>query len=287
MENQKPVACVVMPVFNGAKTIRLAIKSLLLQTYPNWICVIVNDGSTDSTKDILDSINDNRFKIIHLPENRGRGFARQIALENAVGKYLTYLDADDFYHPEKIELQIEVLEKREDILLTSCAQGSFNGNNELLTTRGFKFSGAYDYRFGDDVKFIPVTSMIRLDKALKIKYNNNLNASEDVDYFSRYLDNEKFFIISKILYYYAEFDSVSYKKNIEYDYNNIKAIISVRDKLGFNQFWKSITVAFAKSMVFMVLYPFIGKKFFLKRRGVEATDNQKEEYLQIIFKLAK
>jgi len=287
MKNQPSEVCVIMPVYNGAKTIELAIKSLLCQTYTQWNCVIVNDGSKDNTKQLLDAINDKRFKIIHLEKNRGRGFARQVALENATGDFLTYLDADDFYHPEKIEYQVEILEKLKDVFLVSCAQGSFDSNNKLLTIRGFKFSGIYDFKFGNAVKFIPVTSMIRLDKALKIKYNNNLNASEDVDYFSRYLDNNKFYIINKILYYYAEFESVSYSKAIEYDYNNIKAIFFVKAKLGFKQFFKSITVAMVKSLALIILYPFFGKKFFLKRRGFEATHDQQEEYLQIRTQLQK
>jgi glycosyltransferase involved in cell wall biosynthesis len=285
MEKQKSIVCVVMPVYNGAKTIELALKSLLYQTYSNWKCIIVNDGSTDKTRKILDGISDNRFKIIHLPENKGRGYARQICLENASGDYLTYLDADDFYHPEKIEHQVEILDKLKNVFLVSCAQGSFGSNNKLMTIRGFKYSGIFDFKFGDAVKFIPVTSMIRLDKALKIKYNNNLNASEDVDYFSRYLENEKFYIINKILYYYAEFESVSYTKAIEYDYNNIKAILFVKAKLGLKQFLKKITVAIVKSLTLIILYPFLGKEFFLKRRGFEATYNQQDEYCRVLKEL--
>jgi glycosyltransferase involved in cell wall biosynthesis len=280
MKNQLSEVCVIMPVYNGAKTIELAIKSLLCQTYTQWNCVIVNDGSKDNTKQLLDAISDKRFKIIHLEKNKGRGFARQVALENTTGDFLTYLDADDFYHPEKIECQVEILEKLKDVSLVSCAQGSFDSNNKLLTIRGLKFSGTYDFKFGDAVKFIPVTSMIRLDKALEIKYNNNLNASEDVDYFSRYLENEKFYIINKILYYYAEFESVSYSKAIEYDYNNIKAIISVRTKLGLKKFFKTLSVAIVKSLTLIILYPFLGKNFFLKRRGFEATIDQQDDYLK-------
>ena len=51
-----PKVCVLMPVYSGAATIELALKSLVAQSYTNWICVIVNDGSKDGTKEILDSL---------------------------------------------------------------------------------------------------------------------------------------------------------------------------------------------------------------------------------------
>ena len=79
----------------------------------------------------MDSLTERRFKIIHLPENRGRGYARQIALENAEGCYLTYLDADDFFHPNKIELQVTILDKYQDVFLVSCGQGTYDNEYNL------------------------------------------------------------------------------------------------------------------------------------------------------------
>lgn len=267
MENLQSTVCVVMPVYNGAKTIMLAIKSLLYQTYPNWNCVIVNDGSNDSTKELLDTITDERFKIIHLPENKGRGYARQICLENSSGDYLTYLDADDFYHPEKIEQQVNILDKFNDVYLVSCGQGSFDNKSILRTIRGIKYAGLHNFMFGEEVKFVPVTSMIRLSSALDIKYNDKLNASEDVDYFSAYLDNRKFYILDRIMYYYYEYESLSYSKTVEYAFNCLKRIYYSRSKMQLNLVLKQFLISIFKLVVYALLYPFLGKNFFIKRRG--------------------
>jgi len=285
MENSKSTVCVVMPVYNGAKTIMLAIKSLLYQTYPNWNCVIVNDGSKDSTKEILDRITDNRFKIIHLAENKGRGYARQICLENSSGDYLTYLDADDFYHPEKIKQQVDILDKFADVYLTSCGQGSFDNKNTLRTIRGVKYAGLHNFICGDEVKFVPVTSMIRLSYAMNIRYNDKLNASEDVDYFSAYLDNRKFYILDRIMYYYYEYESLSYSKTVEYAFNCLKRIYYSRSKMQLNLFLKQFLITIFKLVVYALLYPFLGKNFFIKRRGKTALKSDVSTFNDCIIRL--
>ena len=74
MERHNPKVCVIMPVYNGEKTIIYALASLLNQSYTNWICVIVNDGSTDSTIQILNSLTDPRFQVYHLKRALKTGF---------------------------------------------------------------------------------------------------------------------------------------------------------------------------------------------------------------------
>ena len=87
-KNKGPLVTIMMPVFNGLKLIHASIASLLAQTYSNWECIIVDDGSTDGTSEYLDSLQDIRFRVVHFKENLGRPFARQKALELANGKYL-------------------------------------------------------------------------------------------------------------------------------------------------------------------------------------------------------
>ncbi len=129
---ETPLVSIIMPVYNGASTIRLALQSLLVQTYSNWLCIIVNDGSTDGTKEILDSLTDSRFKVYHLPKNMGRGYARQVALDHVEGEFIAYLDADDFYHREKIQRQMDVMISDFTIDLVACGLLTFwNGWGNL------------------------------------------------------------------------------------------------------------------------------------------------------------
>lgn len=274
-QNIQPLVSVIMPVYNGEKTIKLAINSLLNQTYKNWICIIVNDGSTDETKSILDSINDSRFKIIHLKKNVGRGAARQVALDNSEGDYLAYLDADDFYHTEKLSIQVEVLNNEKEIALVSTVIGTFNKKNELIKVRGRK--GIYIYHFGDHLFFTPATSMVRLADAIKHKYSLKLNAAEDVDYFSRYLEGgKKYLVIEKALYYY-EIESTTYSKILEYTGHELKRVFSMYSKIGIHAFTKALVVL-AKYLAYLILIPVLGVDFFLKRRGSDPSVQQIQDF---------
>ncbi len=282
-----PLVCVVMPVYNGAKTIEFAIKSLLYQTYTNWYCVIVNDGSTDATKDILDKITDNRFEIIHLEKNKGRGYARQVCLENASGEFLTYLDADDFYHQDKLKCQVEIFQTYSNLSLVACGQGSFDNSFMLRSIRGMRFSGTHAFQVSNNINFVPVTSMIKLDRAQNSKYNSNLNASEDVDFFSEYLKGSNYLISSNLHYYYYEFESISYFKTIEYSFNSLKRIVFSRRKMNTSIFLKELLVVSFKLMFYVFFYHLLGKNYFINKRGIKPTDEQITEFDSVVNTLQK
>ena len=131
----------------------------------------MDDGSTDGTADYLESLaGDPRFEVITFPENSGRPFARQAALELAQGKYLAFLDADDFYHRDKIAKQVQVLERSKGVDLVSCGNASFDNGFQLRTVRGCGDDLEKVYHVGLRIKSALRTSMIRMDRA-KISFS--------------------------------------------------------------------------------------------------------------------
>lgn len=105
----QPLVSVIIPSYNRAHMLPRAIESLFKQTYENWEALIVDDASTDNTKEIIqDYINkDKRIRFYQLPKNGGACVARNVGIENAKGNYITFLDSDDEYFPRKIELQVK------------------------------------------------------------------------------------------------------------------------------------------------------------------------------------
>ncbi|WP_446787901.1 glycosyltransferase family 2 protein [Macellibacteroides fermentans] len=276
-QNKQPLVSVIMPVYNGEKTIKLAINSLLNQTYKNWICIIVNDGSTDGTKSILDSINDSRFKIIHLQKNVGRGAARQVALDNAVGDYLAYLDADDFYHFSKLERQVNTFTENPNLDLVGTKLLSFDENYKAMTIRGVVFSKPKLHKNGNNLILAMPTSMIRLDEAKKIKYNPVLNASEDLDYFSKYLDGKFYFVLDDILLYYLISDTTTYKKILEYtSFEILRGFYLLKNNFLISM--KIILLASAKYFIYLILIPILGTKFFINKRGRQPFESELHEF---------
>jgi glycosyltransferase involved in cell wall biosynthesis len=97
-----------MPAYNAEKFIGQSIESVLAQTYQNWELLIVNDGSTDNTHVILDlyTNRDSRIKAFY-QLNGKQGKARNLAISHSKGEYLAFLDADDLWAPEKLEIQLQ------------------------------------------------------------------------------------------------------------------------------------------------------------------------------------
>ena len=93
---------VILPVYNCELYIKNAIESVLNQTLTDFELIIVNDGSTDSTLNIINSFNDNRIKVIN-QLNQGPGAARNNALRIAQGEYVMYLDSDDWFDPDALK----------------------------------------------------------------------------------------------------------------------------------------------------------------------------------------
>lgn len=263
--DKTPLVSVTMPVYNGERTIQLAINSLLQQTYQNWKCVIVNDCSVDNTQIILEKYTaDNRFKIIHLPSNKGRGHARQVALENAEGDFLAFLDSDDFYHPEKLELQVKVFNDNPNICLCSTGVGSFDTNYILRTYRGFtKHSYGKNYNSTLYPGF-PASCMIKLKLAQMYSYDKRLEVGEDNDFIHKCLVGSDYYIINKILYFYEEIGAVSLRKFVRYQFMYINTlVITVSGLPLFIQLLKEIPKLIVKSIGGLLL----GVDFFLIKRG--------------------
>jgi glycosyltransferase involved in cell wall biosynthesis len=105
---------VVMPAYNHARYLPRAIESVLGQTYPDLELIVVDDASTDDTAAVLTGYGD-RVRVVRLATNLGISGARNAGLREARGRYLAFLDADDLWVPEKLELQVGVLESEPDV----------------------------------------------------------------------------------------------------------------------------------------------------------------------------
>ena len=100
-----PSISLIIPVYNVERYLRRCLDSVLVQTYGDWEAICVNDGSTDGSLSILQEYAQqvSRFKVIDKP-NGGQSDARNVGLEHFTGEYLIYLDADDFIHPQTLEI---------------------------------------------------------------------------------------------------------------------------------------------------------------------------------------
>jgi glycosyltransferase involved in cell wall biosynthesis len=182
MLSSKPLVSAIIPVFNGEKFLAETIQSVLDQTYPNIECIVVNDGSTDRTADIVKSFG-KRVRYIERP-NGGVSSARNVGIEHALGEYVAFLDADDLWKPEKTVKQLEVFDRDSTLGLVYSGVDFVNEKKESI--------GGIKQKFGDDTlkrtllletpAFLTMTGMVPKKALDQVGvFDERLSTSADAD----------------------------------------------------------------------------------------------------------
>jgi len=178
-----PLVSVVIPVYNGASFIKDAINSALAQTYPNIEIIVIDDGSTDNTPDIL-KVYASKKKIVSLAhrgrQNLGVSHTRKVGVDYASGKYIAFLDADDMFLPGKIAVQVKALEQDPEIVLchsninlfSETGHYSYSLNNHFNLDRH-----VYKYLFRQEAYFLQENHICNSTAILRANALKNLSFS--------------------------------------------------------------------------------------------------------------
>jgi len=139
--NEESLVSVIIPCYNGEKFIGEAIESVINQTYQNLELIIVNDGSTDNSKEIIDKYRtDQRIKYVQHDANKGIAKTKNTGIRLARGDYLAFLDQDDVWLPNKLEMQVNCFKDQEEDVGMVCT-GMIFTDEKLKSQRifmGFK-----------------------------------------------------------------------------------------------------------------------------------------------------
>ena len=174
--NEPPVS-VLLPVYNGGSFVQTTIDSILKQSFVNFELIILNDGSTDSTKEILDNLTDRRVKVVH-KNNEGLGATLNKGLQMARGEYIARIDADDLAHPDRLRMQVEFLQENPDISVVGTAtKVIYPDGDEEVRRRPLSWVEVKQHA----IKICPVvhpTVMMRKDSVLAVGgYDVNYDGS--------------------------------------------------------------------------------------------------------------
>jgi len=207
---------VMMPCYNAAVTLPLALASLRVQTHENWECILVDDGSTDDPRAVVEAFGDSRIRFFRLPENRGRGVARQLALEQARGQLLGFLDADDWYYPDKLARQVELMEGTSRLGVVSSCVGVVDERNNLLGIRPRAALRGGPIRRFDRLAPPPfpfAPSCVRMELAKSQCFDAALLRSQDTDFMLRVLRGATYMLEPVVTYAYLE-PPASYERKL-------------------------------------------------------------------------
>jgi len=125
-----PFFSIIIPSWNRAAFLKTAVNSVLAQTFSEWELIIVDDGSTDNTGEVVKTFTDQRIQYIR-QENRERGAARNTGAKSAKGKYITFLDSDDILFPEHLQKANDYIAKQKDCKVFCSSYRIDRGDDKL------------------------------------------------------------------------------------------------------------------------------------------------------------
>jgi glycosyltransferase involved in cell wall biosynthesis len=196
-----PMVSVIMNCYNGEEFLREALDSVIAQDYKNWEIIFWDNCSTDKSAEILKSYNDSRIRYFRGNKHVLLGEARNYAIEKAGGDFIAFLDVDDVWMPNKLSVQMKILNEFPEAGLIYSNYIAFSEEAETVINKKYN-DEIVDVKYLIKHYDVGVSSVIiRADIALKndIKFNINYNLIEEFDYFIRYLCFAKAYYVSQIL----------------------------------------------------------------------------------------
>lgn len=263
IEMDDPVVSIAIPVYNGEKFLRMAIQSVLNQTYKKWILFLINDGSTDDSLIIMQEFaaKDNRIKIINDGCNRGLVSRLNQSIALAETKYYARMDADDIMHIKRIEEQVSFLDKNPKIDVLGTSIMTIDSRNSII---GSGLScGKVDH-------LIHPTIMGRTNWFKSNPYMKWALRAEDTELWFRTSCRSSFWALDKPLLFYREFGVTTLRKCLQ----SQKTLILIY--ANYKQYRKTFFWAFfniIKTILKMMVYVFfalfgqIDRLVVLRRRN--------------------
>lgn len=273
-----------MVCHNGVLTLPWALGSLLAQVWKDWECVFVDDGSTDRSFDVAMSLGDPRIRAFRFDTNRGRGAARQFALENAQGDYLCVLDADDWMYPWRLHTELDFLETESKAAVVSAGMAVLDEMDGLV-----KLAGVRGHVLGDNPQvFPPLTrlrmppfpfppSMIRMRIAKRCKFDQRLGVAEDADFLMQILLNHGYGILNRINYAYTEYSTIPLQKLIIGSHFTSQMFGKRHRKFPLQSRLCNLKVL-AKSQVYRAAFAINRSEWLVRRRSRPPTPAEEAEF---------
>lgn len=225
IHNPKPLVSVVMPAYNAEKFIGEAIDSILNQTYPDFELIIVDDASVDGTREVIHHFDDARIQVFANSENKGIAYSTNKAIDASRGKYVALMDDDDISDIRRLEIQVDYLERHEEIDILGGGAEYIDENGMHLRYRAQPFHNPKFIRATLLLAcrmFCNGTAMIRksfLDEH-RIRYKDGYYGMQDYQF---YVESSKLGTISSV-------DNIIYKHREHKDNETQKQVQSNAEK---------------------------------------------------------
>lgn len=222
----KPLVTVFIPVYNCENYIKDCLDSIVNQTYKNLEILLIDDGSSDNSLNIIKEYKDKRIRIIQNKVNKGIPYTRNLGLKESRGEYLAIMDADDISLKNRIEKQVDFLEKNKEIDVVGTFYKQFGGKLSR-DIKEYKTSEEIDIGLLFGTQLANPTTMIRLETLRKndISYNLECFVAQDYELWTQISKVGKLAVLPEILFKYRYGHENITKKSTVEKYQKRKRVI--------------------------------------------------------------
>lgn len=226
---------VITPMFNAEKYILETIQSVIDQSYQNWEMIIVDNYSTDTSREIVENVDDDRIKLIKLDFNSGGpARPRNQGLENAHGEYIAFLDADDVWLNNKLEKQISILKDNNYDIIHSLAYTIDTNSKPIGTLNNQNLYNKLKYFLEDKTisyfsNFINInTVLMKKDLNIKFKEEKYIAALEDSLFWIEHLNSgKKSYLVNENLINYRIVNTSASNRSSDKSYRKFFYLYSI------------------------------------------------------------
>lgn len=223
-KNTFPLMSVIVPIYKVEPYLTRCLESILMQTYSNWECLLIDDGSPDFSGKICDEykLRDSRFRVFHV-ENGGVSRARNIGIENARGKFVTFIDSDDFIDLNFLkDLLAPCIEDNDiDFVHAGClnyySDGAISSNQKYDNYIGV--DKTYIFKIFRGLVFSKLFNLEKINRN-SIKFDTSMKYGEDMVFTIDYLiHSAKYALVDTVGYYYVQREGSAMNSTITYNYD--------------------------------------------------------------------
>lgn len=247
---------VIIPAYNAQNYISLAVESILNQTYKDIEVIVVNDGSTDNTLNILKNLEktDSRLKVINFPENKGLTAALNAAIEEAEGQYMARMDADDISLSRRLEKQIKYLKEHPSVIAVGTQAALIDKDNKIFGYKKFPTDTKRLHDMIMEVMPMQHPTIMTYTKIMKKEKYEDQPTAEDVGLFMRLLNYGDFANIDEILFHYRILRNSNSFKNVKktFKYTLINRINGIF-KYGYKPSVRGVVITLLQTIFVFIL----------------------------------
>ncbi|MDF2552042.1 MAG: hypothetical protein K0R77_1317 [Chryseobacterium sp.] len=212
---------IIIPNYNRESLVGETLDSILSQIYKNWECIIVDDGSTDNSCNIIEQylIKDSRFKLIKRPHNypKGANACRNLGMKNINGNYIIFFDSDDLMTPHHIEEKVKYMTSGDyDFVITKTEYFNNPENHHPINYRGlFELPITADHFIQKKINWLTLDPIIKTTVASSISFTEKNRSAEEYNYFVKLLLTSEKAVAKDIVLSLRRFHPESYQSNLK------------------------------------------------------------------------